>query len=157
LNKDSNTSNLTFTAPSVSHDTNLKFSLIVKDNKDAVSVPAVVTVTVKHINHPPVANAGQNQTVNSGYVVSLDGSKSTDPDGDPLTYSWTQTAGPSVNLTGADRAIATFTAPSNISSDTDLAFNLTITDDKNASSTTSLKVTDKYLFEFKNSQTLTYL
>ena len=80
--------------------------------------PATVTITVKHINHPPVAIPGQNQIVNPGDVVSLDGSKSKDPDGDPITYLWTQTSGPTVKLDGANTPIATFTAPSNISSNT---------------------------------------
>ena len=38
------------------------------------------------IQHPPVANAGPDQTVSLGSVVVLDGSGSSDPDGDPLSY-----------------------------------------------------------------------
>ncbi len=39
-------------------------------------------------NTPPVANAGQNQTVALEQTVTLDGSASSDADGDQLTYRW---------------------------------------------------------------------
>lgn len=46
-------------------------------------------------NHPPVANAGPDQTVWAGpdgnAYVTLDGSGSYDPDGDSLAYIWTWT------------------------------------------------------------------
>jgi tetratricopeptide (TPR) repeat protein len=146
---DPNTSSPTFTAPSnIPSDTQLKFALTAKDDKGAESNnPAIVTITVKHINRPPTANAGTDQTVNPGYVVTLDGTKSKDPDsGDTLTYSWIQTAGPNVTLNGANSPIATFTAPSNnISSDTALIFKLTVKDSKNATGVDDVKVTDKYI------------
>src|SRR5580700_1404562 len=50
------------------------------------STPSTVTITT--LNSPPVANAGPNQTVTVQSTVQLNGSGSTDVDGDPLTYSW---------------------------------------------------------------------
>ena len=139
--------NPSFTAPHVPSDVQLKFALIAKDDKGAASSnDAIVTITVKHTNHPPLANPGTDQTVNPGYIVTLDGSKSTDPDsGDTLSYLWTQTAGPTVKLDGANTPIATFTAPSNLSSNTTLVFKLTVKDNKDASNIATAKVTDKYI------------
>ena len=62
--------------------------------KDAVtdSDPATVTITTE--NSPPVADAGPDQTVYVTDTVQLDGSKSKDADGDPLTYRWSFTSTP---------------------------------------------------------------
>ena len=59
--------------------------LIVNDGK-VDSAPSIVTITTQ--NTPPVANAGPNQVRPVGSLVQLDGSASTDVDGDPLTYLW---------------------------------------------------------------------
>jgi hypothetical protein len=57
-----------------------------------------VDVLYGTVNHPPVANAGADQTVpvsndNCFALVQLDGTGSSDPDGDPLTYVWTWSGG----------------------------------------------------------------
>ncbi|MDY6792122.1 MAG: Ig-like domain-containing protein [Thermodesulfobacteriota bacterium] len=50
---------------------------------------ATVTITINPVNDPPVADAGPNQTALQGSVVTLNGSGSSDIDGDTITYSWT--------------------------------------------------------------------
>lgn len=59
--------------------------LVANDGR-ADSLPA--TVVISTTNSRPVANAGPDQLVASGTTIHLDGTHSTDIDGDPLTYRW---------------------------------------------------------------------
>ncbi len=71
-----------------------------------------VNITVASGNLPPVANAGPDQTVTAGQLVTLNGTGSTDPNGDPLTYSWClkgRPVGSTATLSGANTARPTFT------------------------------------------------
>lgn len=63
-------------------------TLVVNDGKEnSDSGSCKVTITVKE-NQKPTANAGEYQTVKVGNTVTLDGSKSSDPEKDPLVYIW---------------------------------------------------------------------
>ncbi len=87
----------------------------------------------------PVAKPGADQTAVSGDVVTLDGSNS-QPSGSIQSYSWAQTGGPSVALTDANKARATFVAPS-VASAADLTFRLTVVNEANRADTGSTLVT----------------
>ncbi|MFT3712765.1 MAG: myxosortase-dependent M36 family metallopeptidase [Archangium sp.] len=84
--------------------------------------PSVVNHRGQCLNRPPVANAGADQTVDERTQVTLSHALSTDLDGDMLTPTWTQTAGPMVTLSNG-----VFTAPE-VSADTDLTFSLRVND-----------------------------
>lgn len=76
------------------------FALVVNDGTIDSEVD-IVSVTVQRPNSGPVAEAGPNQSlrnVDASTVVTLDGSASTDPDNDPLTYQWSQVSGTPVTL-----------------------------------------------------------
>ena len=76
------------------------------------------TVSILNVNRPPLAVAQASPPVAfEGDAVTLNGTASSDPDGDSLRYAWTRTAGPAVTLSGANTATATFTAPASASPD----------------------------------------
>jgi RHS repeat-associated protein len=61
---------------------------------DATDRPARFDATFLQ-NLAPVANAGQDQQVRVGDIITLDGRNSYDPDGDLITYAWAFTEIPS--------------------------------------------------------------
>ena len=118
----------------------LVFTLVVDDGVNR-SEPDTVVVTVHAVNDPPVADAGPDATVVEGASVTLDGSASSDPELQPLTYVWTQSGGPDVLMAGATTATLTFTVPASLPSDTEFVFRLVVHDGVNASAPDEVSVT----------------
>jgi hypothetical protein len=119
-----------FTAPNLSLGMKvLTFQLIVTAGSQTST--DTVDITVTNVNRAPSASADVDQTVAEGSPVMLDGSASFDPDNDSIAHQWMQIGGPPVELTGANTAKPTFTAPllprGTIGSET-LTFVLTVSD-----------------------------
>lgn len=67
---------------------------LIVNNGSRDSIPDTVTISTSEINIPPVANAGSDQIARLGDIVTLDGSKSSDANKDPLTFEWAFTTKP---------------------------------------------------------------
>nr|BAL58743.1 hypothetical protein HGMM_OP2C291 [Candidatus Acetothermum autotrophicum] len=108
--------------------------------------------TTTSLNRPPTADAGPDQTVVVGERVQLDGSRSRDPDGDTLSYSWRFLAKPSgsrAEFSNANSANPTFTP--------DLAgeylIELTVDDGKGGQASDQALVTAIASYEFEGKLT----
>ncbi|WP_456236590.1 DUF7948 domain-containing protein [Candidatus Nitrospira nitrificans] len=136
----SHTATPSFTAPSVgTSGAQVDFELIVTDPR-GLNHSDFDSVRISNVNQPPTANAGPDQTKNEQTLVTLDGSGSLDPDLDGLSYSWTQTGGPSVLLTGANTTSPTFTAPNVAAGGAFLTFQLTVHDGHVSSAVDTVQV-----------------
>jgi sugar lactone lactonase YvrE len=89
----------------------LTFSLVVNDGL-LDSVPDRTIVTVTNTNQPPTADAGADLTALEGALVRLDGSGSSDPDQQSLTYNWSIITGcEAVTLSDPSSVTPSFLAP----------------------------------------------
>ncbi|MGD8569491.1 MAG: beta-propeller fold lactonase family protein, partial [Gammaproteobacteria bacterium] len=93
----------------------------------------------------PAANAGSDQTIDEGQVqaVQLNGSASgsTTNCGTVTEYAWSQIAGPDVTLQRANTAQPTFMPLASVDQDTQLVFELTVSNSMGATSTATVAVT----------------
>jgi chitodextrinase len=93
-----------FIAPRVQQeDVDLVFELVVDDG-ELSSEPVETTITVSNAtgNSPPEATIQGDDEVEVGTRVILDGSRSVDPDGDAITFEWSQEEGPGLDLDDVD-------------------------------------------------------
>ena len=99
-----------------------KTSLSVRSNEDIgkLNDPFIIT-----FDESPVADAGDAQTVNEGSVVTLDGSRSSNPRGGELSYEWIAPAG--ITLSSTTAVNPSFTAPE-VGENTNYIFKLIVND-----------------------------
>ena len=124
------TAHPTFAAPNVpAAGGTVTLELVVCEGTSSnCSDPDTVNVHITDVNHPPVAQAGPDQTVQESSPVILDGTASYDPDIDPLTYTWLKVFGPPVTLAYPNTATPSFTAPSVGPGGAQVDFELIVTD-----------------------------
>ena len=81
------------------------FRMVINDGTLGPVLEEAIPVTPP--NTPPQADAGEDQSGETGDTFTLDGSRSSDPDGDALSYAWTAPA--EIALSSATVARPTFT------------------------------------------------
>ena len=113
-------------------------SVAVPDNEAAEPGRSTTNWAGWDCNSAPTANAGEDQTVNANVRVTLDGTASSDPNGDALTYAWTGPEG--ITLANADTDTATFTTTAAQVGQT-LTFTLTVTDPGGKSASDEVEIT----------------
>jgi hypothetical protein len=117
-----------FTAPDVGPaGAALKFQLTVADN-GGLQAQDTCIVNICWQNQPPVSDAGVDQVIEGGEIVTLNGTGSTDPDDGISSYRWNQTSGTPVTLSDPTAITPTFTAPATSTDGEALNLTLTVTD-----------------------------
>ncbi|MBC2716518.1 MAG: hypothetical protein HF978_14530 [Desulfobacteraceae bacterium] len=126
-----------FTSPTLNGNDALIFHLTVTDDEGDKDTDSV-TVNVNWNNTPPSANAGPDQLVAFGTVVTLNGSGSTDPENAIASYSWRFKGGTlNTSLLNASTVSPSFTAPSKAGF---VFYELTVTDSGGLSGTDMVRI-----------------
>ncbi len=103
------------------------------DIRFARAIPAIritCPAAVGSGSHGVILNAGATAPAYEGVILPVPSITS---------FAWTQTAGPAVTLTGDDTAAPSFDAPV-VAADTDLTFQLTVTDDAGLKATEAVTI-----------------
>ncbi len=124
-----------FIASSPTADTDYVFQLTADDGTESMSDEVTISINP---NQAPVVSVN-NSSVNEGANFTFSATSS-DNEGDSLSYTWSQTGGPTVSLTNADSLTPSFTAPE-VSSNTALTFELVANDGSLDSATATATIT----------------
>ncbi len=131
------TTTLSFVAPSVSQTTQFTYKLTVGDGQLNSTTTASIQISPLAPNtlpnQQPSARITAPLSSTSGQTIILDGSSSSDPDDDMLSYLWTQKEGPHIMLLNSTSPTLTFEAPS-VTEVTPVTFELNVNDDESSNS-----------------------
>nr|WP_256379076.1 PKD domain-containing protein [Chitinophaga sp. SYP-B3965] len=115
------------------------YELTVKDNNNATSSVQVKVVVNSAANKLPTARVNGSLTIILPVTgTSLDGSSSTDEDGMITSYSWKKISGPA-GAVGSPNAMST--AITDLTVEGQYVFELTVTDNSNATATARVTIT----------------
>ena len=106
---------------------------------DHYPVVAKVIFTSKS-STSPVAHAGGDMMAVIGDTITLDGSKSYDPNGSIISYNWNQSSGPAVIIQDSTAKIASFVIPK-VNRTSNFIFQLKVIDNDGEISTDHVKIT----------------
>jgi len=127
-------SNQASTAVALTSNGTYVFQLTVTDNDEAANTDTVKIIKTA-ANVEPTANAGSDVTT-SVALSTLDGSKSTDPDGTIKSYAWSKTLGPKALIKTSNQSKTMIS----LTSDGTYVFQLTVTDNDGASNSDTVKI-----------------
>ncbi|MBF0450489.1 MAG: tandem-95 repeat protein [Candidatus Magnetomorum sp.] len=99
-----------------------------------------ITITIIPVNDPPTADAGSSYNVLERHEIVLDGAKSSDIDGDSLTYVWTVPDIPNLSILNATSVNPTLKAPYVDAAGQVITVTLTVKDPAGASSQSSASI-----------------
>ncbi len=120
---------VTFTAPNVGDYEELLSFHVTGYSQGNGYANDLALIKVLPSNHPPVADAGMDQSVEQRTFVNLDGA-GTDPDGDNIRFMWTQISGIPTDIYESTQPLAYIISPTIQSLSEPLVFELTVTDVK---------------------------
>ena len=127
-NSDVTLTNPTTVSPTFTPDINGDYTLdLVVNDGTSDSTPDSILIVLAIANEPPTANAGPDQNVETGSLVTLDGSGSTDLEGDTLTYDWVLSTPAGSGATLSDTAAVSPTYIADV--DGTYTIDLTVSDD----------------------------
>ena len=128
---------VSFTAPTVTKDTALTLQLAVTTERGG-STTVLQTITIQP--YPmPIASAGEDQVVEEGDAVTLDGSGSFDPAGGKLTLSWSASLS-TLALSSTVIEKPAFSAPA-VSTNMGYTITLTVTNEQGDQATDTVGIT----------------